>query len=746
MRSFRNLRTPLALIAMAAILQAQQVAPPVIVYPAPPPEPSQPAAAQPQAPAAAQPQTAAAQPRLADSGGFLLNNVSLIEMIDILAKRMKINYILDPRVKGTVTVYTYGEVKPVDLMPLMETLLRVNGATMVKVGDMYRIVPLSIVAQLPLDPQTNIDSKSLADDERMVLNLIFLKYVTVSEISKLIQPFLGEGATASTYDPANLLILLDNSRSMKRTMELISLFDSDTFAAQRVRLFEVTNSRPADMVKDLDSVFKAYALSEKNAAVKFIAIDRINTIIAVAPNPGIFTEVDKWLKKLDVAVKITAGSVNNYVYRLKYGRAETIAMAIMALYTGNTFGLMMAANSMNNGGSMGGGMGYGGGTGYGGGVGSMGYSGVGYSNMNYGGGTNYGGMGYGGGYGQQQQMTTTGGAMVAQSGGAVAGALGDLTGSYLGAPGAQGTSQQRIPRVIPNPFDNTLLIQGTPQEYEQIGSLLRQLDLPPRQVLIDAKIYEVDLTGAFAAGVSTYLQKRESASSSTAGTASRVLSALGNSGGLTLTAGALVLRSHELLGVLTASETSQHTRVISSPSIIATDSIPATMNVGQEVPVLTSQAVSGVSQGGTSLFTNTVSNRSSGVTLNVTARVNSSGVVTMVINQDVSTPQAPAPGGINSPSFQSRSFSTQVTVQDGDTIAIGGIIQESSLQSSGGIPVLHKIPILGAAFGSRSTTKARTELIVFLTPRVIYDTNQITDATNELKTSLKRVQKLMKEE
>ena len=148
-------------------------------------------------------------------------------------------------------------------MPLLETILRVNGATMVQVGDLYRIVPIKAVSQLPMSPVVNPDPKTLPDDERMILNLVFLKYVTSSEIVKLITPFLGEGATISTYDPANLLLIEDNSRNMKRMLELIALFDSDTFAGQRVKLFDVTNSRPSDLVKDLESVFKAYALVRK---------------------------------------------------------------------------------------------------------------------------------------------------------------------------------------------------------------------------------------------------------------------------------------------------------------------------------------------------------------------------------------------------------------------------------------------------------------------------------------------------
>src|ERR1035437_8803747 len=244
----------------------------------------------------------------------------------------------------------------------------------------------------------------------------------------------------------------------------------------------------------------------------------------------------------------------------------------------------------------------------------------------------------------------------------------DLTGSYLGAaPSGAGQGNPRVPHVIPNPFDNTILIQGTPQEYGQILGLLRQLDIPPRQVLIDAKIYEVDLTGAFAAGVTAYLEKTGSGTGTGTGTgtatstAGRILNVASGAGGIALTTGALVLRSHELLAAITASETKSHTRVISAPSIIATDSIAASLNVGESVPTLSSQAVTGVQAAGSSLFSNTVNTVSTGVTLNILARINSSGIVTLMINQNVSSPQAPsATSAIQSPSFSNRSFQTQI--------------------------------------------------------------------------------------
>ena len=767
MRLHSWVRSGLVNVVVATMLAAQP-RPPIIHFE---PQRSEPAgaaaspapAAQPpaQTPAQSAPATQPAEPAargtLTEAGGFLLQNVSLVDMIDILARRMKINYILDPRVKGNVTVNTHGEVRPTDLMQLMQTILRINGATMVQVGDLYRIVPLAAAKQLPILPTVN--GKEMADDERVALNLVFLKYATSEELAKVLHPFLGEGAEITSYPAANLLIILDNTRNMRRTMELIAMFDSDTFAGQRVRLFEVDNGRPSDIAKELDAVFKAYALSEKNSGVKFLPIDRINTVIAVAPNPGIFVEVDKWIERLDVPMKITAGSTGNYVYRLKYGRAETISMAIMALYTGNIWAMMslgMMANS-GGGGMYGGGMGMYGGGGMGmyggGGMGMYGGGGMGM----YGG----GGMGmYGGGSmygapiatgpslwpGSQAAANIVANPSAAAQGTIAGAATPDLTGSYLGAQAGAYQPQQRLPHVIPNPFDNTLLVQATPQEWEQISNLLEQLDVPPRQVLVEARIYEVDLTGAFTSGVAAYLRRvsESGGSGDPASGISRMLMGDASAAGLNLTAGLLVGRSRQLLGILNTQEMASRARIISEPSIIATDSIQASINVGQEVPTLASQAMTGVQQGGNSLFASTVSNRNSGVTLKILARVNSSGIVTMVIDQEVSKPEPPPVGGIQSPSFSKRNVQTQVTVQDGDTVAIGGIIQESDTNASAGVPLLHRIPILGAAFGEKKSSTARTELIVFLTPRVIYDTNQITEATDELTSRVKRLKRMMR--
>src|ERR1039458_552029 len=192
MRLSIRFRLILAALASSCVLTAQV---PSHVVEVPEQQPPKPAAQT----APTQPQNAPANaaPRLTDSGAFIMPNASLTEMIDLLAQRLKINYIIDPAVKGTVSIFTYGEVKPVDYMPLLETILRVNGDAMIKVGDFYRIVPVNSINQLPLGPTINADQKTLPDDERMIMNLLFMKYATASEIATLIKPFLGQGAYLS---------------------------------------------------------------------------------------------------------------------------------------------------------------------------------------------------------------------------------------------------------------------------------------------------------------------------------------------------------------------------------------------------------------------------------------------------------------------------------------------------------------------------------------------------------------------
>jgi general secretion pathway protein D len=786
----RFVRLGFALLCLAALVSAQQhlpgqrapVVPPGFQPAAPPPKPqaqqqqAPPPATQakpsPTAPAPVpQTQTHPAAAATPVYGGLSLQNASLVEVIDMLARQLHINYILDPKVSGTVILNTYGETKNIDPRSLLDLILRINGFGMVKYGDVYRIVPLTVMPHLPLTPEEISNPKDIVSDDQPMLNLVFLKYATAEDLSKVLANFIGENANMVVYPPANLLFILDSRRDMRRIMELIAMFDSDVLAKKRVRLFDIKNARPSDLATELNHVMQAVSLGAKKSPVEFLPIDRINTLIAIAPNPGVFETVESWIQKLDVPYKNTGEAMQTYVYRVKYSRAECLAMSLGELYGATSpYGGGMGGYGMGGYGmggyGMGGYGGYGGaggyspygngyttpyGSGYGAGTLGAAASGLGVGGGcggtmgGYGGG--YGGYsggygGYGGGYGgygygayAPQYPTMQPQPMAATTQRPAAGGSADQTGTYL-TNGQQ--QQQTMPRIVPNTINNSLLIEATPAQYHNLLKLLSQIDIPPLQILLESKIYEVQLSQGMQSQISAYLQPQ---------TSSAARQFVGSLVGPTtaLSAGWVVGKSRELMAFLNLQETENKARTISAPSLIATDSIPASITVGTEVPVFTSESASSVQTGGTTNVVQGISSRTAGVTLNVMAEINPSGIVTLIINGEDSSVGAPPTSGPDTSSFATRNVQTQITMQDGDTIAIGGIINEESNYTSQGIPFLNRIPLLGAAFGSRTYSKGRTELIIFMTPHIIYDNTNLLEASQELKSRIRMLRRYVTE-
>jgi general secretion pathway protein D len=303
-----------------------------------------------------------------------------------------------------------------------------------------------------------------------------------------------------------------------------------------------------------------------------------------------------------------------------------------------------------------------------------------------------------------------------------------------------GTVQGEI-KIVADDLNNALIVRCSPQDYEVVRDTIRKLDIVPRQVLIDVKIYEVVLSGNLSMGVSAFLKQRSDANKITTASFSSA-AAEGRPGGFNLSTFANVGLTRELLVFLNAQETRSRSRVLSAPSVIASDNVEAHIQVGQEVPILTAQGVVPGGTGGGSLFTNSVQNRSTGIILSVTPRINPSGWVTLKVNQEVSTPGPPPEGSsIASPSINIRSVGTQVTVKDGETIAIGGIISEVKGLTKNRVPLLGDIPGMGLLFGNTSNTTNRTELIALITPKMIEDIDQAYDLTEEFKSQLKSLRK-----
>src|SRR5579863_6946622 len=693
--------------------QTQQVPPSPTTTPTQPSgQPSQPAA-QP-----AQPVTP-----VSSGVGFRLDNADLLQFISLVAAQLKINYVVDPTVKGTVTINTAGDLRTEDLMPILQTVLRINGATAVQSGNFYRIMPLKQAAGSPLQVLADSSGKNLSADDRMVMEIVPLRFVLASDMSKMLTPFLSEGGTVAVHEGGNVLIMADNSLNMKRLLDILAQFDSPAFAQQRVRLVPVHNNVASALVPELESIFSAYALNAKESPLRFLPLDRINAILAVAADPSAFDEVEKWVTKLDQPA--APSGIQTFVYQVQNSEASYLAQLLTRIRgSASTAGAGRSPEGTGRGatGVAGAEMG----TGGGGGGGRMGAGGP----AAFGG--RLSGAGRVGAFGGAGTTGLGGGGGVTSMSSSGFGASGLGTGGELGLgmETGEGDTLAGGVRIITDPVNNSLIVESTAAEYAEIAKTLKELDVLPRQVLIEARVYEVNLTGDLSFGLEYFLQQRTNQTKN-------LLGSFSATNALQLSPGAYIGDSRELMGFLNASENRSRVRVLSAPSILATDNTSATIQVGSSVPILTSQAVvGGVQVGSNTVFSNTVQNVDTGIILRVKPRITSTGLVSLEVSQEISNVEPIPATGIQSPSFTKRAIQTHTLVKDGDTIALGGLISYTVTTSKNRITLLGDIPGLGLLFGSTSYSRQETELIVLLSPRIIRSGQDSRDATKELRDKL----------
>ena len=595
---------------------------------------------------------------------LFLDNADIHQIIQIIGETLGINYVVDPHIQGTVNINTAGNLQRSDLLPILETILRINGATIVQNGNFYEIVPATAALRQALPVQD--DAQPLRVDDQFVIQVVRMKFVSASEMSQLLSPYLSEGANIVVREAGNILLVTERRGNLLKLLEIVDVFDTNVFEGERVRLFPVENSLAADLVQDLVTVFAGYALSE-NGAIRFVAIERMNSVLVISPNMAVFDEVQKWLDRLDQPLQ-TSG-VRNFVYRVRNGKAIEIQRVLSQLY------------------------------------------------------------------GTEVQLSG-----IYQTPTGAVGAIPPPAGQTPAQAGAGEVVETAfLPtgnvKIITDQTNNALVIQATPQEYAIIEDTIEQLDILPRQVLIDAQIYEVALDDSLAFGLSASLQNR-----GTLQPAQTTASFIGNPPSLAVQTFTFIGRARELFMFLHASENRSRVRTLSAPSVLVSDNQTAQFTVGADIPVPVSSAASGVqAPGGGTLFAQTIQRRSIGVIMQVTPLINDSGNVTLEISQEVSQAGALGPLG---PVIGQSAVTSTVVIRDGQTIVLGGFIRESNDLVRNRIPLLGRIPVLGGLFGSTSTTKTRTELVILITPHVIRNFEEADHATEELRDKLREIKKM----
>ena len=260
---------------------------------------------------------------------------------------------------------------------------------------------------------------------------------------------------------------------------------------------------------------------------------------------------------------------------------------------------------------------------------------------------------------------------------------------------------------------NVIIIYSTASKYKSILPLLKKLDVTPPQVLIEAKLIEITLTDQHSQGVQWSLfggsRKRDLAVSQ--------LTSF-NNGSFSYSISGI-----DYTAALSALQSQDRLKVLSSPRIVVANGESASLNVGTEIPVLSTQAADVDSD----RVLQSIQYRSTGVDLSVKPTVNSSNVISMTVSQNVSETSENASSGIDSPLILNRSFNTSIIANSGQTLVLGGLIRENNSGDASQVPLLGDIPVLGRAFSTKSSSKSRTELVVLITPRIISNSSDIDD-------------------
>jgi general secretion pathway protein D len=286
-------------------------------------------------------------------------------------------------------------------------------------------------------------------------------------------------------------------------------------------------------------------------------------------------------------------------------------------------------------------------------------------------------------------------------------------------------------RIVADEAHNSLLISANARDYELVRQVLAGIDVPPLQVLIEVTVAEVDLNDNLNYGVEYFINSGKTNTLLTTASTAAITPAVP---GFNLSWVAGNFAPKAILDML--SDVTQ-TKVISTPRLLVLSNETARLQVGDVVPIITQSAASTVTSN--PLVLNNVTYKETGVVLEVTPRINSGGYVTMDLNQSVSTVVNTTTSQIDSPTFQQRRLNSTVSVKNGETILLGGLIQQNDNRESQGIPILHDLPGIGPLFGTHTNGAGRTELIMLMTPHVISNESDSRNLTSNIEQQFQTV-------
>ena len=626
----------------------------------------------------------------------------------ILGDLLGQNYVVAPGVQGQVTFATAKPISMDQAMGVLEMLLAWNNATLVYKDGRYTVLPVSQAIPGNLIPRTGPALEARGYEIRAVP----LKYISATAMQEMLQPYARQGSIIKADNTRAMILIAGTRADLEAYLQTIEIFDVDWLAGMSVGVFPLERVEASTVVPEIEKIFGEGGPTPLAGLFRFLPIERINAVLVITPQPEYLDDAEAWLRKLDRGGNESGSQL--YVYYVKNVKAVDLSEKLTEIFTGQT-------SSKSSKGP----------TGVGGVV-----------------------------PGVESVEIKTADSKNSPS---------KPANAPRAATGNDGISivQSDEIRITSIEESNALMIRATPSEYDSILGAIKRLDIVPLQVHIEAKVLQVDLTDDLAFGVkwffknatnglpeSNYRNSRRANNPARTAWNSFAGSASGANG---LAWTFLNIETEALLSTL---QKMTNTRVLSAPSLVVLNNKDASINVGKQIPVVSAVFNPyGVNTGtgndtGTGTGNNTggvtsnynqsyVQFRDTGIKLDVTPRVNPGGLVYLEISQEESTPDG-TPDATGNVAVNQRTIDTEIAVQSGQTVLLGGLIRETTGESNSGVPGLSRIPLIGKLFGSTAKTYLRQELLVLITPTVIDSAESAQALTDDYRARFKGLKPLLK--
>ncbi len=657
-----------------------------------------------------------------------VKDADIAAIVRIFSKKTKRNYILDERVKGKVSIYLPGKVSSTEAINILDSVLALKGFTTVPIGDnLWKIIAARDARQTTIPTIDGIEGRGSA---AVVTRLISLKHVGADEVKTLITPLVSANGLLNAYTGTNSLILIDSEDNIKTLMEIIESLDIP-FTDQEMLIVPVKHAEATDIADKItqilgegkaggqeggeattttqltrasirnnlqnpenqlaasDSAGRAVTVSARLREPKIIADERTNSIIVVA-DEATGNRVRALVSQLDSPVDLSGNRF--YVYRCQHANAEEIAEVLSGLVGGGGGGTTGAANT------------------------GLGADGTNTNSRNR---------------GNQAQSTQDRLSNQRRTPGR------SRSENQDGGSGISSVNFGENISVTADPATNSLVINAGKSDYEKIKSLLKQLDVKRRQVLVEALILEVGVDDrlSYSTEFSASGGGKDGGifGSNTQGGLSKLLADPSKMNDFTLAAasagvlnlpGDITIPSQQVL--LSAASKNTNVNVLSSPNILATDNEQAEIVVGQNVPFLSSTSSNSTNLNNTF---NQVDRQDVGITLRITPQISSSDFVTLNLFTEVSNVVDSTASSSLGPTTTIRTSETTVITKNDQMVVIGGLMSDDISDTKTGVPFLKDIPLIGSLFDSRAENQRKTNLLIFITPRIIKDQFDARDVT-----------------